>query len=59
MSIPGLWTTPLDTLDRSTWRPWLLALEGPGRDVDHAWADVLAGDITLEQLVAKAEAMAG
>ncbi len=52
----------LDSLDRATLALALeedLALEGPGRDVDRAWADVLAGDITLEGLIEKAEAMAG
>jgi acyl carrier protein len=51
-----------DSLDRATLAMRLeddLALEIAEEDREAAWADMMPGDITLEQLVAKAEAMAG
>lgn len=46
----------LDSLQRAD---LALALEIGEGDWETAWADVLAGDITLEALLRKAEAMAG
>jgi|GEM_PF-3230459 len=51
-----------DSLDRATLAMRLeedLALEIAEEDRDAAWADVMAGNMTLGQLIEKVEAMAG